>query len=54
MYAICRNAGCSNQGYPLQVPPDTENIVCGVCGVSITELVETPPALPTEVPSWLA
>lgn len=53
MYAICRTEGCGNAGLGIRVPDDAGTVVCGPCGQPITDLSETPPELPTEVPSWL-
>ena len=53
MYAICHVSGCDNAGVPVRVPDDPGLVICGPCGHPITDLTDTPPALPTEVPSWL-
>jgi len=37
----------------MQVPDDAEQVVCGPCGQPITDLTDTSPELPMEVPSWL-
>lgn len=53
MHATCHTVGCFNAEIPIPIPADAEAVVCGVCGHPITDLTDTPPELPTEVPSWL-
>lgn len=53
MYAICHTEDCGNAGLGIQVPDDAGTVVCGPCGQQITDLSETSPELPMEVPSWL-
>ena len=53
MYAICHTEGCGNAGLGIQIPVDAGTVVCGPCGQPITDLTETPPEQPKEVPSWL-
>ena len=53
MYAICHTEGCGNGRVPIPVPDDAGTVVCGPCGQPITDLTDTSPELPTEVPSWL-
>ena len=52
MFAICRTEGCLNEGEAVAVNGDLP-VACGPCGQLITDLTDTPPELPTEVPPWL-
>ena len=53
MHATCHTPTCENQGVPIPIPDDPGDVVCGPCEQPITDLTDTPPELPTEVPSWL-
>ena len=53
MHATCETTGCENHGVPIPIPDDYGTVTCGPCGQPITDLTDTPPELPTEVPSWL-
>lgn len=54
-YATCSTPGCESAGVTIEVIRTSAAvpIVCGPCGQPITDLTDTPPELPTEVPSWL-
>jgi len=53
MYATCHTNGCANQGAPIRVPDGAETVLCGVCTQPITDVTDTPTALPEELPPWL-
>lgn len=52
MHAICHTPSCSNQGIPIEVPADTEAVVCGVCDQPVTDVTTTSPTLPEDLPPW--
>ena len=53
MYATCHTMGCENAAVPIPIPEAPGTVVCGPCGQPITDLSDTPPELPKEVPAWL-
>ena len=53
MFAICHTGGCSNANVPIDVPNDADQVACGVCSQPITDVTDTPPTLPEELPPWL-
>lgn len=53
MFATCHTEGCENGLQPIEIPNDPDLVLCGPCGQPITDLTDTPPELPTEVPQWL-
>jgi len=53
VYATCHTTGCGNEHIPIPIAEVPGTVVCGPCGQPITDLTETPPELPTEVPQWL-
>ena len=53
VYATCRTDGCLNALIPIDIQEGAATVVCGPCGQPITDLTDTPPELPTEVPTWL-
>lgn len=52
MYATCHTPDCGNAEAPIPVPADAGTVLCGVCSQPITDLAETTPNLPEELPPW--
>lgn len=52
MFAICDTQGCSNAGAPIPIHDEAVTVICGVCSQPITEVTDTPPALPEDLPPW--
>lgn len=54
-WVTCETPACTSSGAPIrmQYPEDVTAVVCGVCGNQITNITDTAPETPTEVPQWL-
>ena len=53
MYATCETADCGNLGVPIRLPADAGTVICGVCGVPITNITDIKPTEGTVLPEWI-
>ena len=54
MYATCETVGCENSYLPIPIPDDAINVVCGPCGVPVTNIADIKPTEGTVLPEWIS
>ena len=53
MYATCETGGCGNAYIPVTLPPDYGTVICGPCGVPVTNITDIKPEEGTVLPQWI-
>ena len=53
MYATCETDGCGNAYIPAPLPPDYGTVICGPCGVQVTNITDIQPEEGTVLPQWI-
>lgn len=54
MYATCETEGCENIYVPIPLPADYGTVICGPCGVPVTNITEMQPDEGKELPEWIS
>ena len=52
MYGTCENTDCASYMYPCPIPEDHGAVICGPCGVPVTNIEVNGPVEPKEMPTW--
>lgn len=54
-YATCETTGCGNCMSPIPIlrTGGTVMVVCGACGVAVTNIVDIQPVAGKELPAWI-
>ena len=53
MYATCETEDCGNAYIPVTLPPDYGAVVCGPCGVPVTNITDIKPTEGMVLPQWI-
>ena len=53
MHAICDTSGCGNFQVPVPLPAEHGTVVCGPCGVPVTNITDIKPEEGTVLPQWI-
>lgn len=53
MYATCETEGCGNSYVPVSLPPDYGTVICGPCGVPVTNITDIKPTEGAVLPEWI-
>lgn len=57
VFATCETVDCGNYLQPMEFTfPDGEEVtvMCGVCGVPVTDITNYRPSAGTELPEWIS
>ena len=53
VWSTCLTEGCINFGIPIHtVVPEGGDIICGPCGMPVTNIEVNGPVEPKEMPTW--
>jgi len=52
IYATCETSGCGNAFNPIPIPEESVGVICGPCGVPVTNIEVNGPVEPKEMPTW--
>ena len=53
MYGTCENTDCVSYMYPCPLPDDYGTVICGPCGVPVTNITDIEPEEGTVLPQWI-
>lgn len=53
MYATCETDGCGNAYIPVILPSEYGTVICGPCGVPVTNITDIKPTEGTVLPEWI-